>query len=232
MFAASKTDSASTGEYQISRSLRFNRADSAYLSWTPSNTATSSRKLTYSSWVKRSTLNEYQHFGLTSAVSGSSRDGIRFELDNTIGIFLNEAAVVILYTTAVFRDPSAWYHIVLSVDTTQATSSNRIRLYVNNVEQTLTGSQPAQNYDFTGWLVSGKEQNIGRSPNNVFYFGGYETEIYGVDGQQLTPSSFGETDTQTGVWKPKAYSGTYGTNSFYLNFSDNSNTTAATLGKD
>jgi hypothetical protein len=58
------------------------------------------------------------------------------------------------------------------------------------------------------------------------------TEVNFIDGQALTPSSFGETNAQTGVWQPKAYSGSYGTNGFYLNFSDNSNTTAATLGKD
>ena len=220
------------GGYKISRSLRFNSADSAYLNWTPSNSATSTQKLTYSCWVKRSTLAAYSHFGLSSAVSGSSRDAIRFNNDDTLNIYLNEGASFSVATTAVFRDVSAWYHIVVAVDTTQTTSSSRIRLYVNNVEQTLTGTQPTQNYVFTGWLVSGKEQNIGRSPQNAYFFGGYETEIYCIDGQQLTPSSFGSTNADTGVWQPKAYSGSYGTNGFYLNFSDNSNTTAATLGKD
>ena len=214
---------------QISRSLRFNSADSAYLSWTPGVAATSSRKLTYSCWVKRSALAAYQHFGLTGAAT-NGRDTIRFENSDKIAIFLNEGGAAYLESSGLFRDVSAWYHIVVSVDTTLA--SNQIKLYVNNVQQTLTGTQPSQNYDFTGWLVSGKEQNIGRSTQGLYFYSGYETEINCIDGQALTPSSFGGTNATTGVWSPIAYAGSYGTNGFYLNFSDNSGVTSTTLGKD
>jgi hypothetical protein len=133
-----------------------------------------------------------------------------------------------LTSTAKFRDPSAWYHVVLSVDTTQATSTNRVKMYVNGVEQTISGTYPTQNTDME--INKNVAHTIGSYSTN--YFDGYMTEINFVDGQALTPSSFGETDSNTGVWKPKAYTGTYGTNGFYLKFADNSGTTSTTLGKD
>jgi hypothetical protein len=135
-------------------------------------------------------------------------------------------------TSAVFRDPSAWYHIVLSIDTTQATAANRIGIYVNGVQQTTTGTPVAQNTDTLFW-VSANNALIGvRSGTD--YFNGYITEINVVNGQALTPSSFGLNDPETGIWSPRAYTGTYGANGFYLNFSDNSASppTATTLGKD
>ncbi len=105
-------------------------------------------------------------------------------------------------------------------------------MYVNGVQVTAfgTASYPSQNYD-TG-INSTDAHNIGRRPDGQNYWGGYLTENYLIDGQALTPSSFGETDSATGVWKPKAFSGTYGTNGFYLKFADNSGTTSTTLGKD
>jgi hypothetical protein len=135
-------------------------------------------------------------------------------------------------STSLFRDVSAWYHIVLYVDTTQATAANRVKIYVNNVEQTLGGTYPTQNYDTP---INNSISNLigGATGSYTAYLADqYMTEINFIDGQALTPSSFGSTNAQTGVWQPKAYSGSYGTNGFYLNFSDNSNTTAATLGKD
>jgi hypothetical protein len=133
-------------------------------------------------------------------------------------------------TSQVFRDPSAWYHIVLSVDTTQATANDRLKLYVNGTQVTTfsTTNNPTQNADLG--VNQAAATYIGFS--NTQYFDGYLTEINFIDGQALTPSDFGETDSATGVWKPKAYSGTYGTNGFYLKFADNSGTTSTTLGKD
>jgi hypothetical protein len=130
---------------------------------------------------------------------------------------------ILFSTTAVFRDTSSWYHVVLSV----SPNSTAI-LYVNGtqVASGVTGASPS--------LFSSSGTNtIGRYGDSAsFYFDGYITEFYYIDGQKLTPSSFGETDPYTGRWKAKAYSGTYGTNGVYLNFSDNSGTTATTLGKD
>jgi hypothetical protein len=142
-------------------------------------------------------------------------------------------ASFLMVSTAVYRDPSAWYHIVCKVDTTQATAANRVRMYVNGAEITSwsTNTPPPQNTDTA--VNNSVAHNIGRNTRNANdYFDGYLTEVNLIDGQALDPSSFGETDAVTGVWKPKKYAGTYGTNGFYLNFSDNSNNTATTIGKD
>jgi hypothetical protein len=161
---------------------------------------------------------------------------VYLESDNTIQ-FSNWTAFSFnlnLRTSQVFRDPSAWYHIVLTVDTTQATASNRAKVYVNGTQVTAfsTATYPAQNFDTR--VNAAEVHAIGArsfdAPSTAY--SGYLTEINFIDGQALTPSSFGETDSATGVWKPKAYTGTYGTNGFFLKFADNSGTTSTTLGKD
>jgi len=229
MFAASKTASV-TGGYQISRSLRFNRPDTAYLNRTPASSG-NQQTWTYSTWIKRGSLDTNQFF--FSQQTGSSDTGY-FGIFLTTGNTLSCQGWISTWrvTTQVFRDVSAWYHIVVAVDTTQATANNRIRIYVNGSEITsfTTTTNPTQNAN-TGVNGTGAAY-VGKEYNSSGYFDGYTTETYLIDGQALTPSSFGETNAQTGVWQPKAYSGSYGTNGFYLNFSDNSNTTAATLGKD
>jgi hypothetical protein len=218
--------------YNIERSLRFNSADSAYLSRTQS-AGTSTRIITWSGWVKRSKLNIGAYSALFSAGT-STTDTLTFNNSgDTLRLFLNGASGADLITTQQFRDVSAWYHIVLAIDTTQATASNRVKIYVNGSQITAfsTATYPSQNYDFTDLNINSLTANIG-SIGTTQTFDGYMAEVYFIDGQALTPSSFGETDAQTGVWKPKAYTGTYGTNGFFLKFADNSNTTAATLGKD
>ena len=222
-------------DYQISRSLRFNSADSAYLNRTPAS-AGNRRTWTWSAWVKLGQLNLNQ-YGLFSARSGV--DSTRF----TSGLFnsntflvsdISSSNVTLMSfeTTQVFRDPSAWYHFLIAVDTTQATNTNRFKLYVNGVQVTSFSSAtyPSQNAD-TG-INATIEHNIGKYALTGNVVDGYMTEVNFIDGQALTPSSFGITNPDTGVWQPKPYAGTYGTNGFYLNFSDNSNTTATTLGKD
>jgi hypothetical protein len=227
---SSNTTQVSDGGYQISRSLRFNSADSAYLNRTPAS-AGNRRTFTWSGWVKRSTLGvDYATlFGVTNAGNDSSWNALIFYSD---GLGFQTWNNVYRRTTQVLRDTSAWYHVVLAVDTTQATASDRIKLYLNGSQITAfsTSSDPSQNTDLP--INNSVAHTIGRDTQQSTNFGGYMTEVNFIDGQALTPSSFGETDTQTGVWKPKAYSGSYGTNGFYLNFSDNSNTTAATLGAD
>jgi len=231
MFASGKTSAASTGGYQISRSLRFNSADSAYLNRTPAST-TNRQIWTWSGWVKRGKLGVNGRVFQAREGSTGNQFFLRFSSDNTIYITGSSGAFE-LQTTQVFRDPSAWYHIVFACDTTQATSSNRFKLYVNGSQVTAfgTATYPSQNLNTT--VNSAFPHGLGAETSGPSeFFDGYITETYLIDGQALTPSSFGETNAQTGVWQPKAYSGSYGTNGFYLNFSDNSNTTAATLGKD
>lgn len=213
----------------LTKSLRFRSSASAYLSRTPSSTG-STQKLTYSTWVKRGITNAYSHFGLCAAIDASHRDAIRFTSSNQIDIYFAEGATYDLTTTAVYVDPSAWYHIVVSIDTTQATASNRVILYVNGNQISLSGTQPVQNYNFTGFNVSGKEQDIGRNTAGAFYFDGEIADTYLIDGQALTPQAFGQYDPTTGVWVPMAFVGTYGTNGFHLPFTNTTSTT--TLGYD
>jgi hypothetical protein len=135
-----------------------------------------------------------------------------------------------LETVSVFRDPCAWYAFQIVFDTTQATAANRIRVYVNGVQVTsFSGSSPSQN-SIGSWNNTNLH-TIGRNGSNPQSFDGYLADIHFIDGQALTPSSFGEFDTN-GIWQPKAYTGTYGTNGFKLDFADNSSNTATTLGKD
>jgi len=219
--------------YQIERSLRFNSADSAYLSRTPAS-AGNRKTWTWSGWVKRSALGTTQ-FLEVAYTGATTRSIIYFSSDNALSYFdqTSGSTNASIITTSLYRDVSSWYHIVIAIDTTQATSSNRAKLYVNGAQITSfsTATYPSQNFDTL--FNATNNHNLGCSETaGTAHFSGYLTEVNFIDGQALTPSDFGETDAATGVWKPKRYTGTYGTNGFYLNFSDNSNTTAATLGKD
>jgi hypothetical protein len=222
-----------TDGYQISRSLRFD--GSAYLNRTPAS-AGSRRIATWSGWIKlgnHSSTGEY-YLLCTNGTSDSTFFYIQIR-NNQLRFGQFNSGTFALYSTQLFRDPSAWYHIVVAVDTTQATASNRAKAYVNGTEITSwsTANYPAQNNDLG--INDTRAHAIGAgyaSGSPYAYWDGSVTETYLIDGQALTPSSFGETDTITGVWKPKRYAGTYSGNSFYLNFSDNSGTTSTTLGKD
>jgi hypothetical protein len=215
------------GVYPITRSLRFNSADSAYLSRTPAS-AGNQKVFTWSAWYKRGILSTGMTFFGANTTSGS-RFSWEINSSDALNIAFNPSATWYEVTTAaVFRDPSAWYHIVVACDLSQATSSNRVKVYVNGVQQTLTGTYPP---DYSSFINSTGGHQIGRYAATAYY-DGLLTEINFIDGQQLTPSSFGQTNSNTGVWEPKPYTGTYGTNGFYLNFSDNSGTTSTTLGKD
>jgi hypothetical protein len=213
--------------YKIEESLRFRSSANAYLNRTP--TVASNRKTwTWSGWVKRGNFANGVLLG-TETVLAQEYSTIYFVSNK---IYLDAAASNIetmrVYTDAVFRDPSAWYHVVAVFDSTQATATNRRAIYVNGVLQTLTVStNPAQNLE--PLINSTVAHNIGRTPLNEIYFDGYMSEVYFIDGQALTPASFGATD-KDGNWSPIAYTGAYGTNGFYLNFRDN--TSAATMGSD
>ena len=129
-----------------------------------------------------------------------------------------------LITNAVYRDPSSWYHIVLAIDSTQATAANRLALYVNGVQVTSFSSTdyPTQNRNMS--IFASGTQYIGYSTPGNNFSDGFMSEVFYIDGQQLTASSFGQTDSATGVWVPKKYTGTYGNNGFYLPFTDTSST--------
>ena len=217
---------AAAGGLQVSRSLRFNSADSAYLNRTPAS-AGNRKTWTWAGWVKRSKLGTYQYL-LSAYGGGSYRASILFNDTDTLTFTIGNTSAAIT-TAAVYRDVSAWYHLVFVLDTTQATQANGMKIYINGVQQTVTASGTYTQND-EGW-VNAANQHLFAYPGN-YYLDGYLANIQFIDGQALTPASFAETDATTGQWIPKAYSGSYGTNGFYLQFADNSSNTASTLGKD
>ena len=211
----------------ISKSLRFNSADSAYLNRTLT-TPTDGKKWTWSGWVKRGILTNGTGTAQQLFSAGSATAFFRFSSTDTLLSGWTGAAN--LETTQVFRDASAWYHIMLVVDTTQATASNRVKYYVNGSQITAFSSTDYPTQNSTTTINSAVAHNIGAYTSSQQYFNGYMTEINFIDGQALDPTSLGMTNPQTGQWIPKKYTGTYGTNGFYLNFKDATSTT--TLGYD
>jgi hypothetical protein len=211
--------------YSISRSLRFNSADSAYLSRTPASQG-NRKTWTWAGWVKRSRSGIRQALFAAHDGGAANYTTIEFESDQ-LGLFYG-GTISGPRTTAVFRDPSAWMHICAVLDTTQATTSDRVKLYVNGVQQVIgSGTYPSLNADLK--VNAAVPHNIGA--DDIYdYLSGYLADVHLVDGQALDPTSFGEFSATTGVWMPKQYTGTYGTNGFKLSFSDNS--TAAALGTD
>ena len=215
--------------YEIERSLRFNDNDSAYLNFTPSGAG--SNQMTFSFWFKRANFTDGVIF---SSGQTNARGHIQFD-SNKLAImpFNSTGANAICRTDMLFRDPSAWYHVVISLNnTTYSNMSSTVNFYVNGNAVTFTTSQA--NVPSGGIRLNNDQpKNIGQyRPTDGNFFDGYLTEFNFIDGQVLDQSSFGETDPVTGKWNPKKYTGGYGSNGFYLNFSDNSGTTATTLGKD
>jgi len=204
--------------YEIERSLRFNSGDSAYLNRTPS-AAGNRRTWTWSGWVKRSRLGGSQQ-EIFKCTKGASI-WMRLLFTTADKISFHETYKNLGDTTQAYRDPSAWYHIVLVFDTTQAT--NNVVLYVNNVQQrTWSLTQ-----NFEGAINSANEHVIANYA--ALYSDFYLADVHFIDGQALAPTDFGETD-DNGVWQPIEYAGTYGTNGFHLPFTNNSSNAA--LGTD
>jgi hypothetical protein len=221
---------APTG-YQIERSLRFNSADSAYLSRTPASSG-NRKTWTWAGWVKRNRLGVFAClFAAGTGTTDETYNQLQFQSGGQISF--EGVSVAYRRTAAVYRDPSAWMHVCLAVDTTQSTAANRVKLYVNGLEITtfIATSDPSQNFDYA--VNNNIEHDIGAGKYNNTYT--YKSnfmlvDIHFIDGQALDPTSFGEFDATTGVWMPIEYTGTYGTNGFHLDFADNASTT--TIGYD
>jgi hypothetical protein len=215
------------GGYAISRSLRFNAPDSSFLSRTPAS-AGNRKTWTWAGWVKRSVLSSQQW--LFACEVGGSSDYLRF-LNDAIefGSYTGSVPYSIT-TTAVYRDPSAWMHVVAVFDSTNATASSRSRLYVNGslVTQFSSATYPSLNAD-TPCINTANSHVIGGRTG--IYFSGLLADIHFCDGTAYDASAFGEFDAN-GIWQPKKFAGVYGTNGFHLEFADNSSNTATTLGKD
>jgi len=215
--------------YTVDQSLRFNLGDSAYLSRTPSEDG-NRKTWTFSFWYKcvdpsfpgdRDILSDSQ------AGAPTDEHWFRFGIRGTNNqLLLFPGYNYNIYgTSAFFRDVGAWYHIVLRVDTTQASWDDRVRVYVNGESKTIINvwtleGEPPQDW-VTGINSTDKQELMVYSYGTDVFVDGYLAEVYMIDGQSLAPSSFGETDEDTNQWKPIDASGlTFGTNGFYLKFQD------------
>ena len=210
--------------YNLNRSLRLRSSASAYLNRT-FGTPTNGNVFTWSGWVKRGTLGVANPFFNPTDING---EGAAFNASNQLNI--SRDGVALLVSNQVFRDTSAWYHIVLVSDMGNATASLRFRVYVNGAEITSWATDARASYtSFPYWNKNGVAHQIGYNSAYPAYSDLYLAEVNFIDGQALTPSSFGAYNSTTGVWQPIKYVGTYGTNGFYLPFSDNSSTTNIAL---
>ena len=223
------TNSISAVGYDVANSLRFNGGSSDNLVRTPSATPTSRYKGTLSVWVKRSRVDE-EDFIFYGFESSSNRMKITFKSNNQFQINTIQAGTnkLVYETNRLFRDVSAWYHIVIAIDSTLATAGDRCRLYINGVEETSFATETDMPLNgLTFFTDNGTPVYIGSQATGN-YFDGYMAEYVLIDGQQLDPTSFGEFDEDTGIWKPINVSGlTFGTNGFYLDFEN-----SGSLGAD
>jgi len=216
--------SISTGSYEIENSCKFEADNSEFMART--NSSEGNKQIcTLSMWVKRTELADAFYFTAGDTASpwfllGFYQD--KFYWTTTAGV----SAGGVMQTTRVFRDTSAWYHFVLAIDTTQGTDTNRYKLYVNGVQETSfgTANYPSQNANLQ--IMEDLPQDVGGYTS--YFYSGYIAEFVAIDGQALAPTSFGEVDADSGIWKPIDVSGlTFGTNGFHLDFKDGSN-----LGND
>tara|TARA_R100001086_G_scaffold39398_1_gene17427 strand:- start:202 stop:2628 length:2427 start_codon:yes stop_codon:yes gene_type:complete len=212
--------------YEVERSLRFNKADDVYLTRTPSSTG-NQKVWTFSAWIKRTNLNNNHHY-IYSAHSGSDYFALYIKDDKLHSYFSpgNNYGEV---NSRLFRDVAAWFHIVHQVDAANTTQ----RIWINNVELSLNSGRNPSNSNFP-MNESGVAMVVG---NASWYLNErasdmYLAEVHYSDGNKYEPSDFAKTNSETGQWVPKSPSISYGTNGFYLNFSNNSDTTTTTLGKD
>lgn len=203
--------------YNIDNSLRFNDDDSAYLSKTFSVDPTSRQTFTFSAWIKKTTDS---HSGTLMSAQTTANFRSRIYFDNDTFRIQNHASgsqEILSRITHVLRDSSAWYHLVWAIDTTQSDGNNGMKLYINGVQQSISISPYTQNATFE-FARNGTATSIGRDEEGSYnHFDGYMAEVNYIDGQQLAPTEFGETD-DNGVWIPKNYTGSYGTNGFKLEF--------------
>ncbi len=214
------------GGYEIDQSIRFDKTTSSHLSNTYGS-AGNRRTWTFSTWFKRGKIDGTRQILFAATGQAYLQVGPDAASREMITI-LNEGSGTDLnwYTTQVFRDPSAWYHLVWQFDSTQADADNRTKLYINGAQVTAftKAATPAQNFE--GAINNAVEHKIGEGHTAANYFDGYQAEINFIDGTALDPTSFGETNDD-GVWVPIAYTGSYGSNGFYI-----TGETAGDLGED
>ena len=191
-------------------------------------TSTEQKIFTFSAWVKRSAISTSGDKVLMAEYTdGNNRMKLQFKDDDFFEVYQVDGGSVRtqVKTNRKFKDCSAWYHIVVALDTTQSTASDRAKMYINGTQVTSfsTETYPNQNTDGSINLVSGSYvHSIGSYNASSNFFDGYMTEVIFVDGQALDPTSFGVFNTVSNIWEPRGYAGTYGTNGFRLDFANSS----------
>lgn len=222
------TNSISAGGYEVANSLRFDRDSNDKLTRTL-GTPTNQNKFTISFWVKLARFaNGRTFFSIYTDSSNETTSDI--QNDNTIRFYdYSSTSYTGQYITSrVLRDPSAWYHLVFVYDSGNATAGNRIRIYINGTEETNFSTESNPSLNENSQNTSGAVFNIGDYGGGGYGQSGYMSEFCFIDGQALDPTSFGEFDEDTGIWKPIDVSGlTFGTNGFYLDFEN-----SGSLGAD
>ena len=237
-FLIGGANSAVEDDYDIANSCRFNRPDNSILSLNIGSDG-DRRQCTISMWVKKSHPTERQMMFYQGDDNGNSEYvGLEFNSEARLNFFAyqGEATVMLQRSSALFRDPSAWYHIVANIDTDQGTAADRANIYVNGTQITdfsATAVYPDQNTDL----------NIGNNADDYIIggaafnktFDGYISEVYYIDGTQYAASAFGETNDD-GIWIPKEAKDdvTFGTNGFFLEFKNSAvgSGTSSTIGAD
>jgi hypothetical protein len=218
-----------SSSYRVANSLRFRASNSAYLSRTSGASPTDQKKVTYSAWMKAApTLSSGSQVALVCTTGNAGM--IAWNISGYGGRLFTRADANDVQFAWLARDPSAWFHLVVTIDTTQATASDRIKAWLNGVALVYqSGTYPTLNSNTTLNPASTAMRLMSDIVNGT-HLDGHLAHVHLIDGQALTPSSFGKTDAVTGEWVPKAYSGTYGTNGFRLAFEDA--TTTTTIGND
>ena len=218
--------SVSTGAYEVGNSLKFEPDNSEYLKWTDISTyATSARKKTFSFsvWFKISEL------GVQRTIWSTAANGyLLLQADGELKWQQSyNSSVKVLQTNRVLRDTSAWYNVIVAVDTTQSTEANRQRIYINGVEETSfsTSTYPSQNDEADNVYES--FHSLGAYNASSIFWSGYMCDVAFISDAQITPSNVGEFDSDSGIWKPKSYSGGSAP-SYFLEFKDSSDLGSAT----
>jgi hypothetical protein len=214
---------SAVAEFAIDNSLRFNEGDDAKLSFDPAS-AGNVDTMTLSFWMKPDLNFGGDHNNIFSVRPSAGSYAMLVHRTGGEILFEHSGAGDILKTNRLFRDPSAWYHIVLALDSTNSTAALRARLYVNGIEETsFATDNRASHSQNTDFLFGGTNPHqISGDPTGGSFYGGYLSEMYYVNGSQLAPTEFGEFN-ENGVWVPKRFSGSYGTNGFKLEFKDSGN---------
>lgn len=211
--------------YNINQSLRFEDGDSAYLEKTFSGAGTGAgTRWTFSCFVKRGNIGTEQVL-IGAGVSSSGRAIVYFDSSDKLVLQIIDSGITRshLVTSQVFRDVASWYHIVAVQAEPDATSTDRVRLYVNGSRLTDFTTETYSAVNAGSYITNAWTHRIGSLPYSVSsLFDGYLAEIYLIDGQSLDSSNFGETNADTNQWIAKKYAGSYGTNGFYLKFQDSS----------